>query len=32
MLLGSLEKEPDLWIVAGLGNLFISLEEVTHYD
>ena len=27
-----LEKEQDLWIVAGLRNLFLSLEEVTHYD
>lgn len=30
--LGSLEEEQDLQIVAALGNLFFSLEEVTHYD
>lgn len=30
--LGLFGKGQDLWIVAGLGNLFLSLEEVTHYD
>lgn len=32
MPLHSLEKDQDLWVVTGLGSLFLTVEEVTHYD